>query len=251
MPSPEDYAANKLNDLLNHEASSESESEKSGPTGPRSAEGQKRSSQNALRHGLSGRIVVLPTEDMAEYLRLSKEIVDSLYPETQLERDLAQAVADGIWRQKRFRTIEEAMLALGHYEGEGDFDAEHENIHAAFTAAKAFRSNPQAFATLSIYEQRIQRGIDKAMKLLTDLQTRREERLKNDLPAVLRLYDFNKMLDSQPEATTHRRAELVVHEFVYSPRQIELEAHRRTAREQAKLAERYHFNYAEFQKMAA
>jgi hypothetical protein len=241
MPTPEDYAAQTQEPETQTHA-----------TGPRTPEGKKRSSQNALRHGLSGRIVVLPTEDMAEYLRLSKEIVDSLYPETQLERDLAQAVADGIWRQKRFRTIEEAMLALGHYEGEGDFDAEHENIHSAFTAAKAFRSNPQAFATLSIYEQRIQRGIDKAMKLLTDLQTRREERLKADLPAVLRLRDFNKMLDAQPDAARiYQRAELVVNEFVYSSRQIEIEAHRRTAREQAKLAERHQFNYAEFQKMAA
>jgi hypothetical protein len=47
------------------------------------------------------------------------------------------------------------------------------------------------------------------------------------------------------------RAELVVNQFVYSSRQIEIEAQRRTAREQAKLAERSHFNYAEFQKMAA
>jgi hypothetical protein len=259
MTRPEDYAATKLHTLLDPEGTETN----THATGPRTPEGKKRSSQNALRHGLSGRVVVLPTEDMAQYLRLSKEIVDSLYPETQLERDLAQAVADGMWRQKRFNTVEEAMLALGHYEGEGDFDAEHENIHAAFTAAKAFRSNPQAFATLSIYQQRIQRGIDKSMKMLLDLQTRREERRKSEIHQVLRLRDFNKMLDAHAEALerdqdgqlvpakVYQRAELLANEFVYSFAQVEREADRRDCREQAKMAERCRFNYEEFRKMAA
>jgi hypothetical protein len=64
MPTPEDYAAQTQETETQTHA-----------TGPRTPEGKKRSSQNALRHGLSGRIVVLPSEDMAEYLRLSKEIV--------------------------------------------------------------------------------------------------------------------------------------------------------------------------------
>jgi hypothetical protein len=235
----------------------------SNSTGPRTTEGKKRSSQNAIRHGLSGRVVVLPTEDLNLYLRFSKEIVASLYPETQIERDLAQNVADGLWRQKRFRTIEEAMLALGHYEGEGDFDAEHEDIHAAFTAAKAFRSNPQAFATLSIYEQRIQRGIEKAMKMLTDIQAVRIDRRKTDMVELLRLHGLDKMMDAQAisipgqqdaqhiPAKDRQRAELTVNGFVYSSREIELEALRRTRREEAILAEKVQYNYAEFQRRAA
>jgi hypothetical protein len=256
MPTPEDYAANKLNDLLNHESSSESESERSesersGPTGPRTAEGKKRSSQNATRHGLAGRVVVLPTEDLDEYSRFAKGVIASLTPETAEEIACAQTIADGYWRLKRVRTFEDTILALGHYEGQGDFDAEHETIHAAFTGAKTFRDHLPSFATISLYETRIHRNIDRAKKALLESQARREERRKAELPGLLRLYDFNKMLDSQPDAESYQRAELVVHEFVYSTRQTEIEARRRTAREQAKLAERYHFNYAEFQKMAA
>jgi hypothetical protein len=36
-------------------------------SGPTSPQGRVRSSINALRHGLTARVVVLPTEDMAAY----------------------------------------------------------------------------------------------------------------------------------------------------------------------------------------
>jgi len=211
--------------------------------GPRTPEGKARSAINALRHGLSGRIVVLPSEDMGLYLKFSKELVDSLYPETPLERELAQTVADGYWRLKRFRTVEEGMLAMGHYEKEGDFDAECPEIHSSFTAAKAFRANSQAFVNLSIYEQRIQRGIEKSMKQLREVQTERKERRKAEMAEVLRLRDFNKMQNLPYEP--------MVDGFVYSSSEIEVEANRRDRREQARVAQYVNFNYAEFQKRAA
>ena len=36
-------------------------------TGPKTEAGKKQSSLNALRHGLTGQIVVMPTEDLAAY----------------------------------------------------------------------------------------------------------------------------------------------------------------------------------------
>jgi hypothetical protein len=236
MPTPEDYAANKLSTLLDPETSSK----KSRATGPKTPEGKKRSAMNALRHGLSGRIVVLPTEDMAHYLKFSKEFVEDLFPATLLERELAQSIANGYWRLKRFQTVEESLLALGHYEGEGDFDAEHENIHAAFTAAKSLRTNHQAFATLSIYEQRIRRGMQNDLKQLKELQHERANHRITHMHEVVRLRELNKM-----QSLPYNPAD---DGFVYSPAQVEAEVHRRTRREQANLAEQVDYNVAEFQK---
>jgi hypothetical protein len=253
MPTPEEYAAKKFESLLGNSK-----------PGPRTPEGQARSKMNALRHGLSGRIVVLPSEDMGLYLKFSKEFVDSLYPATPLESELAQTVADGYWRLKRFRTVEEGMLAMGHYEKEGDFDAENEEIHSSFTAAKAFRANSQAFVNLSIYEQRIQRGIERSMKQLREVQAERKARKQEELIEALRLRDYHEMMNTANGATATRssngelipaklkqRYEPVVDGFVYSSSELETEAHRRERRHAARLAEKLNFNYTEFQKRAA
>jgi hypothetical protein len=53
---------------------------------------------NALRHGLTARVVLLPTEDMAACQAFSKEIVDSLDAQTPVEIQFAQTVADNRWR---------------------------------------------------------------------------------------------------------------------------------------------------------
>jgi hypothetical protein len=81
------YAANRLNAILS--------------TGPKSDEGKKRSSLNATRHGLTGRVVVLPSEDMEAYKKLSEELRKSLNPKTPLEVQFAQTVADCQWRLNR------------------------------------------------------------------------------------------------------------------------------------------------------
>jgi hypothetical protein len=253
MPTPEDYAAKKLESLLGNSKS-----------GPRTEEGRARAKMNALRHGLSGRIVVLPSEDMGQYLKFSQDFVASLYPATPLESELAQTVADGYWRLNRFRTVEEGMLAMGHYEKEGDFDADSEEVHAAFTAAKAFRANSNAFVNLSIYEQRIQRGIEKSMKQLREIQAERKALRKAEMEEVLRLRDFHEMMESHYSAIANRssngelipaklrqRYEPVVDGFVYSSEEIEVEADRRDRRYYAREAEKTNFNYAAFQKRAA
>jgi hypothetical protein len=213
---------------------------------------------NATRHGLSGRIVVLPSEDMSLYLAQSKELVDSLDPQTPIERKLAQTVADGYWRLERFRTVEEGLLAWGHYEEAGDFDAENENIHSAFTAAAAFRANSKAFVNLSIYEQRIQRGIEKAMKQLQELQAQRKSRHESAMDKAIKLRQFDRMLQSAHAGGTAQdplnpveTKEYVVNQFVCSTEEIDLEIRRRDRYDDAWLASTVGFEHEEYLRKAA
>jgi len=142
--------------------------------GPKSDHGKHRSSLNAMRHGLTGRTVVLPGEDMEEFKRFSKEIADSLNAESPMERQFAQTVADSQWRLNRARTFEDGMIALGHFEEAGNFTAYSPEIHAALTAAKVFRDHSKDFVNLALYEQRIGRAQKEAFRQLYDLQDRRK-----------------------------------------------------------------------------
>jgi hypothetical protein len=131
---------------------------------------------NALRHGLTARVVVLPTEDMAAYQAFSQEIVDSLDAQTPVERQFAQTIADNQWRINRIRSIEDGMFGLGRYEGADDLDIPDPEVRGVMTAARAFRDHSKAFVNLSIYEQRLHRTIKEAFRQLRELQTERRER---------------------------------------------------------------------------
>jgi hypothetical protein len=143
-------------------------------TGPRTPEGKRRSSLNALRHGLTGRVVVLPTEDLTAYQSFSEELFASLKPETPVERQFAQTYIDTQWRLNRIRAIEDGMFALGHFEEAGDIDVDHPEIHSTLTAARKFREDSKAFANLSLYEQRLQRTLKESLRQLHELQTARK-----------------------------------------------------------------------------
>ena len=147
-------------------------------SGPNSGRGKHRSSQNAMRHGLTGRVVVLPEEDMEAFKAFSKEIVESLNAGSPMERQCAQTIADSQWRLNRARTFEDGMIAMGHFEEAGNFTAENPSIHAALTAAKVFRDRSKDFVNLALYEQRIGKAQKEAFRQLYDLQDRRKTTLQ-------------------------------------------------------------------------
>jgi hypothetical protein len=224
MPSPAQYAANRLN------------AEKS--QGPTSAPGKARSSMNALRHGLTARVVVLPSEDMDAYRKFSEEIVDSLDAQTPVELQFAQTVADNQWRINRIRSIEDGMLGMGHFEAAGDFDAGHPEIHAAFTAAKAFRDDSKSFVNLSIYEQRLHRSMKESLRQLRELQTERREKNKTEMDDAIRLLKTQQMkgLPFDPAANG----------VVLASAEITAESARRDRLQDSLLAEEANFNLAKY-----
>src|SRR5258708_34085489 len=79
-------------------------------TGPRTEAGKKRSSLNALRHGLTGHTVVLPSDDLAAYERHCKGFHDQYQPKNPTEVQLTQTVADLSWRLNRATAFETNIL---------------------------------------------------------------------------------------------------------------------------------------------
>jgi hypothetical protein len=193
---------------------------------------------NALRHGLTARVVVLPSEDMAAYHAFSKEIVDCLDPQTPVERQFAQTVADNQWRINRIRSIEDGMLGMGHFEAAGDFPTDNTEVHSAMTAARAFRDGSKAFVNLSIYEQRLHRSMKEALRQLKELQAERRERRKTEMDDAIRLLKAQRMkgLPYVPNET----------EFVYASAEIALESDRRDRLHDAGIAEKVGFNLPEY-----
>ena len=81
-------------------------------TGPKSDEGKQKSSQNALRHGLTAQTVVMPGEDQDAYQQHVKSFIDDLQPAGAIEANLVQSLADCSWRLNRIAALESNLLAI-------------------------------------------------------------------------------------------------------------------------------------------
>src|ERR1700751_3618081 len=88
--------------------------------GPVSAEGKRRVSLNALRHGLTGHTVVLPSEDLAAYQKHCGQFHTELKPQGLIESKCVQTIADTYWRLDRIRAMENSLFGLAAYERRGD-----------------------------------------------------------------------------------------------------------------------------------
>jgi hypothetical protein len=155
-------------------------------TGPKTAEGKSNSSRNNLRHGLTGQISLLPTEDREAHDAFCNELIESFNPETPMELQLAQSIAEDSWRLNRARAIENNMFALGH-------DHERREAQIALADAATFQTQANAFNLLSIYEQRINRNLQRNMKLLYDLQAERKAHHKQAMEEAKLLAQVNLM----------------------------------------------------------
>ena len=154
-------------------------------TGPRTAEGKKRSSLNALRHGLTGQIVIMPSEDLAAYQRHVKSFTDEYNPNGPTEAHLVQALADTSWRLNRVAALESNVLSLATALIPDPLDG-------ALAIAAALESHAKALSNLSLHSQRLSRQFERTVAQLHDLQeTRRsrEDRKLDDLLDIMEMYE--------------------------------------------------------------
>ena len=155
-------------------------------TGARTAAGKANSSRNNLRHGLTGQISLLPTEDREAHDAFCNELIDSFRPDTPMEHQLAHSIAEDSWRLNRARAIENNMFALGH-------GHQHREAQIALADAATFLAQAAAFNLLSIYEQRINRNIQRNLKLLQELQAERKAQHDQAMEEAKLLAQLNLM----------------------------------------------------------
>ena len=185
-------------------------------TGPRTHAGRQRSSLNALRHGLTGHTIVLPTEDHSAYQRHSQRFFDQFNPVGPLEQQLVQSLADCAWRLNRIPALETNLLTLGLTASPAGIDTGYPEADAALASAQAFRDQAAAFATLSLYEHRIARLFTKTLEQLREIQAERLAQLQADLDRAADLFELHQQ-DSPPDRPYDPRRD----GFVFSTGEIQ------------------------------
>ena len=141
-------------------------------TGPSSAAGKAKASLNAVKTGLTGRTVVLPTEDVAVYQKHVALFVAKHEPATDEEHYLVQNIADTEWRLLRIHSLEAGFYAIGRVELADSFSEQSDPAtRESMLQALIARAYRQDFNNLARQESRLrkQRTEDlAALKVLQD-----------------------------------------------------------------------------------
>ena len=148
-------------------------------TGPRTPEGKAITRLNAKRDGLTGQVTTLSDEDRPVFEKLTSELIADLAPKTVMERSLASSIAWDTWRLNHLRAVEMNMYALGSQKNNGDPDViltcTNPQFEHAMANARTFTEEASRFAFMSIYEQRMNRSLNKNLATLRQLQAERRQ----------------------------------------------------------------------------
>jgi len=144
-------------------------------TGPSSPEGKAKCSHNALKTGLTGRTILLPSDDVAAYQNLVSLTNKKFEPTTDEEKLLVQSIADTEWRLLRIPTLEAGIYAIGRVElaGECAFETDP-SARAAMIEALIFRTYRKDLGNLALQESRLNKQLEKHKAQLDQLQEDRE-----------------------------------------------------------------------------
>ena len=157
--SPAQLAANQANAQLS--------------TGPRTAAGLAKSSRNAVTSALTGRTVLLPTDDAAEYARFLAAFQHDLKPLGQMESELVQIVADCHWRLRRIQELEYALYLHGERQFADALAHEPAENRHSMLVLQTHLTYQKELRNLHIQEARIDRKRAKALTELAQLQAKR------------------------------------------------------------------------------
>ncbi len=161
-------------------------------TGPKSAETKAKTSLNAVKTGLTGRTVLLPTDDAAEYERHIQAFAAEYAPVGLRESDLVQSIADTWWRLKRIPCLESALLAQGYLEFAESFDEYDPSVRPSLVQAQAFLKYEKQLRNLQLQEARLFRRYEKDRAELRQLQQARHSREAEALENAAALYEAAK-----------------------------------------------------------
>ena len=157
-------AANRANGALSH--------------GPVTPQGKQRSSLNAVRHGLTSRIVLLPADDLQLYQAFCATYLAALQPQGPVETGLAQIACDSQWRLDRARSYEETLHARAQAEPDNirlsiETPTETQSPAPSLQSLARSAETSSAALNLSLQEQRVFGMLQRALKQLTQMQNDR------------------------------------------------------------------------------
>jgi hypothetical protein len=127
-------------------------------TGPRTPEGQARSSQNARTHGLTARDLVIAPNEIEEFEELLRDYQASVQPQDAVQQSVFELLVGAAWNLRRIRRMEvracsDPTLSADQLEKDLDRLVRYKTciertFHRSLKELKALQTNDAIQATL-------------------------------------------------------------------------------------------------------
>ena len=141
--------------------------------GTKSPAGIQQSAKNALKHGLTGKSLVLSNESQAKFDELRHEYMHEFDPQTCVERDLVDDMVASRWRLKRIRVLQTAAIDLQMDRMDAEIEKSYTTIDQptrTILAVGKLANEEHTLELLHRYEISYSRMYDRALKALQNLQ---------------------------------------------------------------------------------
>ena len=146
-------------------------------TGPTSPAGKEISSHNAVKTGLTGRTILLPTDDVAAYQSIVAMVNAKFAPVNDIEQHLTQTIADTEWRLLRIPVLESGFYALGRHQLANECAHERDpQTRAVMLEALIFQTFQKDLRNLALQERRLRSQLKADTAELRRLQAERQEK---------------------------------------------------------------------------
>ena len=134
-------------------------------TGPKSVEGKVAIRNNATRHGLLSKQVLLPNEEPTQFVEFEQRLRSDLEPEGELEQLLADSIIADFWRLRRTRMVEVGLFELGHYAREAEKARTEATRHTDTTSNVEAMLNEMLNPTVVTNEKKHKAALDSASEI--------------------------------------------------------------------------------------
>jgi hypothetical protein len=154
--------------------------------GPKTEDGRRAASLNAVKHGLTAETVVLPNESEEEYQAELYGYLQHFAPANKPEADLVLQLASAQWRLARYTAVETSLFDIQMEKSRKYIDKEWKNIDESRRVALAFQALSGAHSPLALlnrYQARLHHEYQRILKALLQLQAARradQAKLQNE-----------------------------------------------------------------------
>jgi hypothetical protein len=176
-------------------------------SGPRTTAGKAVSCMNAIKTGLTGRTVLLPSDDAEAYRQHIAAYENEYRPVGVRERELVQSLADLQWRLQRIPGLEMAIYARGRDEFAAQFEELDPSVRSARIDLETFLYYEKPLRNLQLQEGRLRRHREKDLAELRELQEQRRQ-AENSLASFF---------EQQYAAAKHARQEKAARRATVAP----------------------------------